>query len=79
MPRTLHREPERGNRYGTADHGSEVCESLVEHFLVDPRRLAGRLLVIAPRSAENPIVQPLAPGPKTATGSVIRTGDVSVE
>src|SRR6266508_4083260 len=52
-----------------ADHGADAGERLVQYLLVRARRLASWLLLVAPRPAENPVVQSLAalaqprPGP----------------
>ena len=52
---------------------------LVEKFLVRARRLASRLLVVAPRAAEDPIVQSLAALAQAAARPVVRPGDVTVK
>jgi hypothetical protein len=56
-------------RVAAADDGADASRCLVEDLLVRARRLASRLLVVAPRAAEDPVVQTLTPSPKPRPGS----------
>ena len=65
--------------HGAADDpGAPGGEDLVEIVLIDPGRRAARI-VVGPRAAEDPVVQPLATLAETRPEAVVRTGDVSVE
>ena len=61
------------------DDGADSGEPCVEELLVHTCRLAAWGLAVAPRAAEDPVVQSLAAFAEAAAWSVVRPGDVAVE
>jgi hypothetical protein len=65
-------------RVSAADDGSHTSECLVEEFLVHAAGLTLGVLAVAPRSAVDPVVQPLSSLAKTSTGAIVGSRDVPV-
>src|SRR5687767_6741932 len=67
-------------RVPSADHRADGRHRLVEELPVGPGRPAEPILVLVrPRAAEDPVVEPLAALTEALLGAVVRAGDVAVE
>src|ERR671918_1322022 len=62
-----------------ADDGTHAGYSCVEELLVRARRLAPRLLGVAPWAAEDPVMQSLTAVAQAPARPVVRPGDVPVQ
>src|SRR5207248_3080043 len=66
-------------RVAAADDGAHPGESVVEVLLVRARGLAARLPSVAPRSAEDPVVQSLTALAQSESRAVVRPDGVAVQ
>jgi hypothetical protein len=62
-----------------ADDGADALHGVLEPAGVLRRRIAAGLVVVAPRAAEDPVVQALAARAEPLPVPVVRTGDVAVD
>ena len=78
--RVLASPPPRGLVHpATADRGAHVGHEQVEERPVLVTHLAALLGLVAPRPAEDPVVQALPTDTQSAAGAVIGPGDVAVD